>query len=60
MENTKTSLAVPFIVLPKKIKKKNNLSLGNFNWHLFNRYINCITLLQSTKRKKKNLTLEFI
>lgn len=22
MENTKTSLAVPFIVLPKKIKKK--------------------------------------
>lgn len=59
MENTKTSLAVPFIVLPKKIKK-NNLSLGNFNWHLFNRYINCITLLQSTKRKKKNLTLEFI
>lgn len=59
MENTKTSLAVPFIVLPKKILK-NNLSLGNFNWHLFNRYINCITLLQSTKRKKKNLTLEFI
>lgn len=24
MENTKTSLAVPFIVLPKKIKKKHS------------------------------------
>lgn len=58
MENTKTSLAVPFILLPKKLK--TNLSLGNFNWRFFNPYINCITLLQSTKRKKKNLTLEFI